>query len=60
MPKGGGKVVSKIEARAHEIIGVPESQGEPLQVLRYEEGQKYDAHHGEVQPRLLTFQVTLI
>ena len=58
LPKGGGKLVSKIEKRAHAIIGVPEEQGEPLQVLRYEKGQKYDAHHDYFDPALYAGQVS--
>ncbi len=52
LPKGGGKVISRIETRAHRIIRVPEIQGEPLQVLRYLPGQKYDAHHDYFDPEL--------
>ena len=56
LPKGGGKVVSKIERRAHALLNVPESHGEPLQVLRYEVGQKYDAHHDYFDPELYAGQ----
>lgn len=56
LPKGGGKVVSRIERRAHALLNVPESHGEPLQVLRYDVGQKYDAHHDYFDPELYAGQ----
>ena len=56
LPKGGGKVVSTIETRAHKLLNVPEAHGEPLQVLTYEVGQKYDAHHDFFDPALYAGQ----
>jgi hypothetical protein len=60
LPKGGGKVISRIEERAHRIIRVPELQGEPLQVLRYLPGQKYDAHHDYFDPELYKGQPEML
>eukprot|EP01043_Picozoa_sp_COSAG02_P058979 COSAG02_NODE_7433_length_3015_cov_4.222565_2_plen_576_part_00 len=52
LPKGGGEVVSRIEARSHRLLRLPESHGEPLQVIRYKEGEKYGNHHDYFDPEL--------
>lgn len=52
LPKGGGEVVSRIEARSHRLLRLPESHGEPLQVIRYKEGEKYGNHHDYFDPGL--------
>ncbi|GAB4822020.1 hypothetical protein N2152v2_009066 [Parachlorella kessleri] len=36
--------VLEIQDRIHQLIGIPERFGESMYVLRYENGQKYDAH----------------
>jgi prolyl 4-hydroxylase len=38
-------VVRAIEQRATNLCGYPSENLEPLQILRYEPGQRYDAHH---------------
>ena len=38
-------IVQNIEARAAALVRVPVSHVEPLQVVRYQKGQKYEAHH---------------
>ena len=37
-------MIAAIEARISEWTRVPPDHGEPIQVLRYQNGQKYDAH----------------
>ena len=38
-------VVKRIRARIAHLSGYPVSLLEPLQVVRYEQGQKYEGHH---------------
>uniref|UniRef100_A0A1D1ZNZ9 Fe2OG dioxygenase domain-containing protein n=1 Tax=Auxenochlorella protothecoides TaxID=3075 RepID=A0A1D1ZNZ9_AUXPR len=38
------KTVLDLQHRLHSWIGIPEEFGESLYMLRYEQGQKYDAH----------------
>lgn len=40
-----GPLVRRVFARMEELTGVPRAHFEPLQVLRYEAGQRYAAHH---------------
>ena len=52
-------VVKSVEERLAEWSQVPETHGEGLQILRYEHGQKYDAHfdyffHGTLDARART------
>ncbi len=47
-------VVEDVERRIAEFSMVPADHGEGLQILRYEKGQKYEAHYDYVrlaQPR---------
>eukprot|EP00887_Chlorella_sp_A99_P006413 scaffold3.g6413.t1 len=37
-------VVLGIQHRIHDLVGIPEEFGESLYVLRYADGQRYDAH----------------
>ncbi|KXZ48876.1 hypothetical protein GPECTOR_25g461 [Gonium pectorale] len=37
-------VIAEIEERIAEWTHIPPAHGEPIQILRYENGQKYDAH----------------
>lgn len=39
------EVVQRIEQRAANLCGYPVDHLEPLQILRYQPGQRYDAHH---------------
>ena len=39
------QVLSQIQTRAHRLLRVGSSHGEPVQVLRYLEGERYDSHH---------------
>lgn len=39
------RVIDAIENRASMLLGIPVSQIETLQLLRYREGQKYEPHH---------------
>eukprot|EP00798_Chlamydomonas_sp_ICE-L_P030513 gene30513-35541_t len=41
---GSDSVVEGIERKIAEWTGLPVSHGEPIEVLRYKNGQKYDAH----------------
>ena len=55
--------VDSAYAKIEEVVNVPRSHYESFQVLRYEIGQKYDAHHdfgaaektSSAGPRILTF-----
>ena len=38
------EIVSRIERRIAAVTGIPVEHGEALQVLRYVDGQKYEAH----------------
>lgn len=42
--KGENGVVRAIEQRIADVTMLPVGNGEPMQILRYEHGQKYDAH----------------
>ena len=39
-----GTIVALIEERIAEWTHLPRSHGEPIEVLRYTDGQKYEAH----------------
>jgi prolyl 4-hydroxylase len=52
LPKGEHPIVAQIERRAHRILRVPESHGEPLQVVRYRKGERYGNHHDYFDPDL--------
>lgn len=41
---GEDEIVARIEAKIAEWTHLPPAHGEPIQVLRYVNGQKYDAH----------------
>ena len=49
-------VIANIERRTHQVLKIPESHGEPMQVLRYELTQKYDPHHDYFNPVLYQTQ----
>ncbi|KAG2449396.1 hypothetical protein HYH02_005546 [Chlamydomonas schloesseri] len=42
--RGEDPVIAEIEERIAEWTHVPPDHGEPMQILRYVDGQKYDAH----------------
>eukprot|EP00035_Acanthoeca_spectabilis_P012603 m.227615 g.227615 ORF g.227615 m.227615 type:complete len:430 (-) comp15663_c0_seq1:2696-3985(-) len=44
LSRGNTPTVHRIEKRAHEITRLPYELGEALQVVRYEKGEKYEAH----------------
>jgi hypothetical protein len=52
--KGQDKIVSAIEERIARLSGIPVENGEGMQILRYDKGQKYDPHydyfHDKVNP----------
>ena len=52
-------VVAAVSARAAESIGIAPECVEPLQIVRYGEGQKYDLHHdtGTVRPGFKSIDV---
>ena len=52
LPKGEHPVVAQIEQRAHRVLRVPDSHGEPLQVVRYRTGERYGNHHDYFDPDL--------
>ncbi|XP_002978409.2 probable prolyl 4-hydroxylase 3 [Selaginella moellendorffii] len=43
--RGQDEIISRIEERIAKFTFIPKEHGEGLQVLHYEVGQKYDAHH---------------
>eukprot|EP00873_Tetraselmis_striata_P007994 jgi/Tetstr1/428258/TSEL_018297.t1 len=43
--RGQDEVISRIEKRIAAVSHIPVGHGEPFQVLKYVNGQKYDAHH---------------
>ena len=45
LPKGGDTSLRAIEARAAELVGLPSDYVEPLQVVTYTDGQRFDLHH---------------
>ncbi|XP_022937931.1 probable prolyl 4-hydroxylase 3 [Cucurbita moschata] len=45
LKRGQNKIVSNIEKRIADFTFIPVEHGEALQILHYEVGQKYDAHH---------------
>ena len=45
LPKGGDTSLRSIEARAAELVGLPPDYVEPLQVVTYTNGQRFDLHH---------------
>ena len=42
--------IEAVERRAHQLLRVPVSHGEPLQVIRYREGETYQAHTDYFDP----------
>lgn len=49
-------LVRRIEARIETLTGWPTNRGEPLQVQKYEEGEKYDAHYDFFQKESLSYE----
>ncbi|XP_059294033.1 probable prolyl 4-hydroxylase 7 isoform X2 [Lycium ferocissimum] len=45
LDKAQDEVVANVEARIAAWTFLPEENGEPIQILRYERGQKYEPHH---------------
>jgi hypothetical protein len=45
LTKAQDRVVRTIESRAAGLVGLPQINVEPLQVVRYSKGQKFDTHH---------------
>ena len=45
LPRGKFPIVSSVEERLARITMLPAYHGEDMQVLKYQPGQKYDAHH---------------
>lgn len=52
MASKGHAPLAAIDARVAELTKVPTSHQELVQVLRYREGEKYDAHHDYFDPKL--------
>ncbi len=48
--RGENETVSKVEARIAKITGIPVENGEPLQVLYYQEGGEYLPHQDFFEP----------
>ena len=59
LPLGGNTVSAQIERRGHELLRVGVEHGEPLQVLRYDAGEKYDAHYDFFNTSLYGGQVSI-
>jgi len=45
LPKAGDPVLRTIEERAAQLVGLPADFVEPLQVVTYTNGQRFDLHH---------------
>jgi prolyl 4-hydroxylase len=45
LQRGHTAIIKAIEERAAGVFGVPVTNIEPLQVVRYHPGEKYDSHH---------------
>merc|ERR1719482_1343330 len=45
LPKGHDVVIRNIERRAADMIGLPSTHVEPLQVVAYRDGQYFEEHH---------------
>ena len=54
MPSRGHAPLRGIDDRVASLTRVPTTHQELVQVLRYEDGQKYDAHTDYFDPRLYT------
>lgn len=52
MPSKPHAPLQQIDQRVASLTRVPKHHQELVQVLRYEDGQKYDAHHDYFDPRL--------
>ena len=50
MERGGTAQIKHLEERAHNLTRLPYDLGENIQVVRYEEGQKYGAHRDFFDP----------
>ena len=50
MERGGTAQIRHLEERAHNLTRLPYELGENIQVVRYEEGQKYGAHRDFFNP----------
>lgn len=48
--RGETETIRRIEQRIAEVTGVPVENGEPLQILHYEVGGEYLAHHDYFEP----------
>ena len=53
-------IVSRVEERAHRVLRITESHGEPLQVVRYFAGEKYGNHHDYFDPELYRNQPSMM
>ena len=45
LPKAADATLRAIEARAAELVGLPADHVEPLQIVHYSEGARFDMHH---------------
>ena len=45
LPKSADGVIRAIEARAADLVGLPADHVEPLQVVHYSHGARFDLHH---------------
>lgn len=45
LPKAADATLRAIEARAAELVGLPSDHVEPLQIVHYSEGARFDMHH---------------
>jgi prolyl 4-hydroxylase len=48
--RGEYALIARLEARIASLTGIPESHGEPLQILHYSGGDQYKAHHDYFDP----------
>jgi prolyl 4-hydroxylase len=60
LPHGHDPIVNSINTRVAEVIKVSKSHQEPLQVLNYQKGQKYDTHHDFFDPSVYKNQPDML
>ena len=59
LQRGANKLVQELEKRVAQVTRVPILHGEGVQVLRYGQTQKYNAHHDFFDPARLGGELPL-
>jgi hypothetical protein len=45
LPEGSKEAMAVIERRMHNVVRLPMSHGETIQVMKYQQNQSYGNHH---------------